>query len=280
MRPATRLDVAATAGFSLVELLVAMGLLTIIMGATMSGLADVMKGNELVMTISSMNGNLRAGMDVMIRDLLQTGSGLPASHTVNIPSGANSQRVRIPGPPGTAFETACHRPGVAGGDAPRRRRPDDQRRRHRRRDRPDGRQYVPRSWRDRHDRHAGHRRGRTQPHRRPRSHCQRAVDLDQQGLGQHARAGHQRCRRSRANTAVRRRRLLAPESKRGGERQPQGPQSCGAARQGDYAGSERGYCSHAYLEDAHDHLLPGQHHDPMHPRLVRRVNNGHHTELQ
>ncbi len=81
-------------------------LLTIIMGATMSGLANVMKGNELVMTVSSMNGNLRAGMDVMIRDLLQTGSGLPSSHAVSIPSGANSVRVRIPGPPGTAFETA------------------------------------------------------------------------------------------------------------------------------------------------------------------------------
>lgn len=107
MRPATRPDLAATAGFSLTELLVAMGLTTLIMGTTMAGLADVMKGNELVMTISSMNGALRAGVDVMIRDLLQAGSGLPSSHTVSIPNGAGSVRVRIPGPPGTAFETAA-----------------------------------------------------------------------------------------------------------------------------------------------------------------------------
>lgn len=104
MRPASRL--AATAGFSLVEMLVALGLFTVVMGATMAGLADVMRGNELVMTISSMNGALRAGVDVMIRDLLQAGSGLPSSHTVSIPSGVGSVPVRIPGPPGTAFATA------------------------------------------------------------------------------------------------------------------------------------------------------------------------------
>ena len=42
----------------------------------------------------------------MVRDLLQVGSGLPASHTVSIPNGAGSVQVRIPGPPGTAFVTA------------------------------------------------------------------------------------------------------------------------------------------------------------------------------
>jgi len=110
MRPATRPNLAATAGYSLVEMLVAMGVLTMVMGTTLAGLADVMKGNELVMTISSMNNALRAGVDVMIRDLLQAGSGLPASHTVGIPNGAGSVRVRLPGPPNpanTIFETAA-----------------------------------------------------------------------------------------------------------------------------------------------------------------------------
>ena len=48
MRPATRSGLAATAGYSLVELMVAMGIFTVVMGATMGGLASVMKGNELV----------------------------------------------------------------------------------------------------------------------------------------------------------------------------------------------------------------------------------------
>ncbi len=105
MRPATRPDIADAGGFSLTEVIVAMGILTIVMGATLAGLADISKGNELVMSISAMNSALRAGTDLMIRDLLQAGSGLPSSHTVSIPSGSGSVRVRIPGPPGTAFTT-------------------------------------------------------------------------------------------------------------------------------------------------------------------------------
>ena len=42
----------------------------------------------------------------MVRDLLQVGSGLPSSHAVSIPNGANREQVRIPGPPGIgAFQT-------------------------------------------------------------------------------------------------------------------------------------------------------------------------------
>jgi prepilin-type N-terminal cleavage/methylation domain-containing protein len=97
----------ATAGYSLTELLVSMAVLTIVMGSTLAGLADVMKGNEMVMTISSMNNALRAGMDIMVRDMLQAASGLPSSKTVLIPSGGGSARVRLPGPPGTNFQTAA-----------------------------------------------------------------------------------------------------------------------------------------------------------------------------
>jgi type II secretory pathway pseudopilin PulG len=107
MARATRPDLIADAGFSITELLVAMALMTLIMGTTMAGLADVMKGNELVMTVSQMNASLRAGTDLMIRDMLQAGSGLPSSHTVNIPNGGGSTPVRLPGPPGTAFTTVA-----------------------------------------------------------------------------------------------------------------------------------------------------------------------------
>lgn len=89
-------------GFSLLEMLISMALLTVVMGATLGGLSDVMKGNETVMMISSANNTLRGGMDIMVRDLLQVGSGLPASHAISIPSGTGSSAVRIPGPPGVA----------------------------------------------------------------------------------------------------------------------------------------------------------------------------------
>ncbi len=101
LRPAP----AADAGYSLVELLVSMGIFTVIMGATMGGLADVIRGNDTVLQMAGMNNSVRAGMDLMVRDLLQVGSGLPSSHAVTIPSGLGATPIRIPGPPGTAFQT-------------------------------------------------------------------------------------------------------------------------------------------------------------------------------
>jgi hypothetical protein len=104
MRNVTRPGLAAAAGYSLIELIIAMGVFTVVMGATMAGLANVIQGNETVMTVAQINNSARAGMDLMVRDFLQVGSGLPSSHTVSIPNGPGSQPIRIPGPPGSAFE--------------------------------------------------------------------------------------------------------------------------------------------------------------------------------
>ena len=104
-RPTRCRRLASSAGYSLVELMIAMGLVTLIMGATLGGLANVVSGNEHVMMLSNMNGQLRSGLDLMVRDFLQVGSGLPASHAMSIPNGAGSVAVRIPGPVGTAFTT-------------------------------------------------------------------------------------------------------------------------------------------------------------------------------
>ena len=94
---------SSDAGFTLLELLVAMGLMTVVMAVTLGGLSDATKANEAVMNLTSMNNSIRIGMDMMVRDLLQVGSGLPPSHVVLIPSGASSSLVKIPGPPGTAL---------------------------------------------------------------------------------------------------------------------------------------------------------------------------------
>ncbi len=99
MQAVTRPRIAAPAGFSLIELLIAMALTTVIMGATLAGLSDVMKGNDLVLAVAQMNNSLRTGADLMVRDFLQAGSGLPSSKTVMIPNGTGSVQVRLPGPP-------------------------------------------------------------------------------------------------------------------------------------------------------------------------------------
>ncbi len=97
---------SASGGFSLVELLVSMTLLTLIVGSSLAGMANIIQSNDVVLQMASMNNALRTGMDLMIRDMLQVGSGLPGGHTVTIPNGAGATPVRIPGPPGTNFVTA------------------------------------------------------------------------------------------------------------------------------------------------------------------------------
>ncbi|NOT24570.1 MAG: hypothetical protein HOP16_00585 [Acidobacteria bacterium] len=107
IRTAARTPLSGSAGFSLVELIVAMGITTVIMGATMAGLADVAKGSETVLNMTAMNRALGSGMDLIERDLLGTAAGLPLSHVVLVPSGAGSTAIRLPGPPGTAFTSTA-----------------------------------------------------------------------------------------------------------------------------------------------------------------------------
>jgi prepilin-type N-terminal cleavage/methylation domain-containing protein len=92
---------ASQAGFSLVELLIAMAVTTLIMGVTMAGLSDAMRANDIMVQVTTMNNGLRVAMDLMVRDLLQTGSGLPKGHVILVPSGG--ELIRRPGPPGTAY---------------------------------------------------------------------------------------------------------------------------------------------------------------------------------
>lgn len=96
---------ASDAGYSLAEFVVSMGIMTLVMGATMGGLADIVKGNDAVLQMTTMNTSLRAGMDLVVRDLLQVGSGLPPGHTITIPNGGGATQLKIPGPPGTTFRT-------------------------------------------------------------------------------------------------------------------------------------------------------------------------------
>ncbi len=109
----TRSRFAGMAGYSLIEMMVAMGVTTAVMGATMTGLADVSKGSEMVLQVTEMNKSLRSGMDLIERDMLQVGSGLPPGHVINIPTGTGSSSIRFPGPPGTAFVSVANDPDIS-----------------------------------------------------------------------------------------------------------------------------------------------------------------------
>jgi Tfp pilus assembly protein PilW len=89
-------------GFSLVELIIAMGLTMGVLAVTMTGLSDAIRANDMVVNVTTMNNGLRLAMDLMVRDLLQTGSGLSKGHVIQVPSGAIAGTlIRRPGPPGT-----------------------------------------------------------------------------------------------------------------------------------------------------------------------------------
>lgn len=107
MTQSTRsIPTASSSGFSLIELLVSMGIMTLVVGGALAGMANIVRSNEVVLQMAAMNNALRTGMDLMIRDFLQVGSGLPGGHTITIPNGTGATQVRIPGPPGSNFLTA------------------------------------------------------------------------------------------------------------------------------------------------------------------------------
>jgi prepilin-type N-terminal cleavage/methylation domain-containing protein len=85
-------------GFSLLELLVTMAITLVIMGSTMVALGDAWKATDSATLVTNLNGGVRVAMDLIVRDLLQVGQGLPTGRNITIPSGGLA--VRLPGPPG------------------------------------------------------------------------------------------------------------------------------------------------------------------------------------
>lgn len=88
-------------GFTLVELLVSTAITTVILGTTIAALTNAVRANDTAVLVTAMNNNLRTAMDLVNRDLLQVGQGLPSTHVIEIPNAGGSGAVRRPGPPGT-----------------------------------------------------------------------------------------------------------------------------------------------------------------------------------
>jgi prepilin-type N-terminal cleavage/methylation domain-containing protein len=89
----------AEAGFTLIEMMVTMAITLIIMGGTMAAMSNAMRSSETARLMTGMNAGLRTAADIMVRDMLQVGQGLPSGRTIDIPAGAGSTEVIIPGAP-------------------------------------------------------------------------------------------------------------------------------------------------------------------------------------
>lgn len=95
-------------GFSLPEVLVAMGLMLFILGGTFTAMGHAMRADQMAREVTNLNGTLRASMDLVVRDFLQVGQGLPTGRVVGVPNGPGANPIVRPGP---AASAPC--PGVA-----------------------------------------------------------------------------------------------------------------------------------------------------------------------
>ncbi len=83
-------------GFTLVEFLVASAVTITLLGTAVLLLNSAMFSNRAVTQITEAQQNLRAGMNLMVSDILAAGTGIPVGG-VAIPSGNGSSAVRRPG---------------------------------------------------------------------------------------------------------------------------------------------------------------------------------------
>ncbi len=90
-------------GFTLVELLVTMAITTVILGATMTTMNDAIKITDSAIQLTNLNNGLRTSMDLVVRDLLQVGQGLPSGNVILVPTGNNSAAIRLPSPAGMTY---------------------------------------------------------------------------------------------------------------------------------------------------------------------------------
>ncbi len=92
----------ASSGFSLVELMVAMAASLILLGAVFVLLGQLFTVSQSAANIADMNQNLRAGVDLIARDLTRASSGIPLGG-IPLPSGAGS--VGVFRPPNSLAQT-------------------------------------------------------------------------------------------------------------------------------------------------------------------------------
>lgn len=91
-------------GFSLIELLVAVSILVLIVGATLAALTQGLQATQGVTLMADTQENLRAGLNYMVRDLVQAGEsipqgGIPLPNTV-----AGVVNINEPSPPTLAYQ--------------------------------------------------------------------------------------------------------------------------------------------------------------------------------
>ncbi len=87
-------------GFTLVELMMATSITLVVLAVAMSTFKNALTLNDTATLVSDSNQNLRAGTNMLVRDLMQTGRGVPIGG-VPIPSGTGATALKRPSPTDT-----------------------------------------------------------------------------------------------------------------------------------------------------------------------------------
>jgi type IV pilus assembly protein PilW len=93
------------AGFTLMEIMITLAITMLIMAGTLRAMNDALRASEVAQKTTAMNQGLRTAMDIMVRDLLQVGQGLPSTKTIDIPNGSGATAVNLPTRPGATQRT-------------------------------------------------------------------------------------------------------------------------------------------------------------------------------
>ncbi len=108
------------AGYTLIELLVAVVLVVIVLSGAFRAFDDARRASEAGGVLADGNHNLRMAVVLMTRDTIQTGRELP-NGGIPIPRGGGATAIARPGPPGTnltfpgawsALPSICPGPGL------------------------------------------------------------------------------------------------------------------------------------------------------------------------
>jgi type II secretory pathway pseudopilin PulG len=81
-------------GFTLVEIIIAMAVTMVALAAAVLMFRDSTKANNNVTQSSDMSDNLRAGLNLVVQDLIQTGTGIPTGG-ISIPNTVNAAGCNI-----------------------------------------------------------------------------------------------------------------------------------------------------------------------------------------
>jgi len=93
------------AGFTLIEVLVATAVMMIIAGSVYAALSNAIRTTEGVTLLADTQENLRAGMNYVVRDIVQAGEGIPQGG-ITIPNSAGPvSALNRPLPPGSTPST-------------------------------------------------------------------------------------------------------------------------------------------------------------------------------